>query len=163
MDTETVLQIIEYINRQIDMINGYALNNKGGLTEAEAINRASIQAEDYYKIRKVFECELIGPHYLDIELYDVLEVELSLTKTEFIYYNIIQEVLELDNILQETLTSIDQLNIVVSPIETRQVGDEYFGTVRGQVVSRQPNYTLQTNVIKLRQRPYSLVWENIYG
>ncbi len=38
MDTETVLQIIEHINRQIDMINGYALNNKGGLTEAEAIS-----------------------------------------------------------------------------------------------------------------------------
>jgi hypothetical protein len=38
MDTGTVLQIIDHINRQIDMINGYALNNKGGLTEAEAIS-----------------------------------------------------------------------------------------------------------------------------
>ena len=38
MDTETVLNIIDHINRQIDMINGYALNNKGGLTEAEAIS-----------------------------------------------------------------------------------------------------------------------------
>jgi DNA-binding IscR family transcriptional regulator len=37
MDTETVFKIINHINRQIDMINGYALNNKGGLTEAEAI------------------------------------------------------------------------------------------------------------------------------
>jgi hypothetical protein len=38
MDTETVLQIINHINKQIDMINGYALNNKGGLTEVEAIS-----------------------------------------------------------------------------------------------------------------------------
>jgi hypothetical protein len=38
MDTGTVLQIIDHINRQLDMINGYALNNKGGLTEAEAIS-----------------------------------------------------------------------------------------------------------------------------
>jgi len=37
MDTETVFKIIDHINRQIDMINGYALNNMGGLTEAEAI------------------------------------------------------------------------------------------------------------------------------
>jgi|688.fasta_scaffold2069713_2 hypothetical protein len=38
MDTATVIKIIEMINRQLDMINGYALNNKGGLTEAEAIS-----------------------------------------------------------------------------------------------------------------------------
>ena len=38
MDTETVFKVIDHINRQIDMINGYALNNKGGLTEAEAIS-----------------------------------------------------------------------------------------------------------------------------
>lgn len=37
MDTNTVLQIINHINKQIGMINGYALNNMGGLTEAEAI------------------------------------------------------------------------------------------------------------------------------
>lgn len=37
MDTGTVLKIINHINKQIDMINGYALNNKGGLTEVEAI------------------------------------------------------------------------------------------------------------------------------
>ena len=38
MNTETVHKIIEHINKQIDMINGYALNNQGGLTEAEAIS-----------------------------------------------------------------------------------------------------------------------------
>jgi hypothetical protein len=38
MDTDTVLQIINHINKQIDMIKGYALNNQGGLTEAEAIS-----------------------------------------------------------------------------------------------------------------------------
>jgi len=38
MDTGTVLQIIDHINRQIDMINEHALNNKGGLTEVEAIS-----------------------------------------------------------------------------------------------------------------------------
>jgi hypothetical protein len=38
MDTETVFKIIDHINRQLDMINGYALNNKGGLTEVEAIS-----------------------------------------------------------------------------------------------------------------------------
>ena len=38
MDTETVHKIIDHINKQIDMINGYALNNQGGLTEAEAIS-----------------------------------------------------------------------------------------------------------------------------
>lgn len=37
MDTETVLKIINHINKQIDMINFYAVNNKGGLTEVEAI------------------------------------------------------------------------------------------------------------------------------
>ena len=38
MDPETVHKIINHINKQIDMINGYALNNQGGLTEAEAIS-----------------------------------------------------------------------------------------------------------------------------
>jgi len=38
MDTTTVLEIIEMLDRQLDMINGYALNNKGGLTETEAIS-----------------------------------------------------------------------------------------------------------------------------
>ena len=38
MDTETVFEIIDHINRQIDMINGYALNNRGGLNEVEAIS-----------------------------------------------------------------------------------------------------------------------------
>jgi hypothetical protein len=38
MNTETVHKIIDHINKQIDMINGYALNNQGGLTEAEAIS-----------------------------------------------------------------------------------------------------------------------------
>lgn len=37
MDTETVFKIINHINRQIDMINDYTLNNMNGLTEAEAI------------------------------------------------------------------------------------------------------------------------------
>jgi len=38
MDTETLYKVINHINKQIDMINCYALNNKGGLTEAEAIS-----------------------------------------------------------------------------------------------------------------------------
>lgn len=38
MDTETLYKVIAHINKQIDMINGYALNNQGGLTEAEAIS-----------------------------------------------------------------------------------------------------------------------------
>jgi DNA-binding IscR family transcriptional regulator len=38
MDTETLYKVINHINKQIDMINGYALNNQGGLTEAEAIS-----------------------------------------------------------------------------------------------------------------------------
>lgn len=38
MDTETVFKIIDHINRQIDMINGYALKNKGKLTEVEVIS-----------------------------------------------------------------------------------------------------------------------------
>jgi DNA-binding IscR family transcriptional regulator len=38
MDTTTVLEIIKMIDRQLDMINGYALHNKGGLTETEAIS-----------------------------------------------------------------------------------------------------------------------------
>jgi hypothetical protein len=37
MEPKTVMQIINHVNRQIDAINGYALNNMGGLTEAEAI------------------------------------------------------------------------------------------------------------------------------
>ena len=38
LDTDTVLTIIKMISRQLDMINGYALHNKGGLTETEAIS-----------------------------------------------------------------------------------------------------------------------------
>jgi hypothetical protein len=38
VDTETLFTIINHINKQLDMINAYALNNKGGLTEAEAIS-----------------------------------------------------------------------------------------------------------------------------
>lgn len=35
MDIITVQTIIAMLDRQIDMINGYALHNKGGLTETE--------------------------------------------------------------------------------------------------------------------------------
>jgi len=38
MDIITVQTIIAMLDRQIDMINGYALHNKGGLTETEAIS-----------------------------------------------------------------------------------------------------------------------------
>jgi hypothetical protein len=61
MDTGTVFTIIDYINRQVDMINGYALNNKGGLTEAEAISaiagrKTLLQLRDY--LQEFIEAEV---------------------------------------------------------------------------------------------------------
>jgi len=61
MDTQTVLDIIKMINRQLDMINGYALNNKGGLTEAEAISAIAgrntlVQLRDH--LQSYIEAEL---------------------------------------------------------------------------------------------------------
>ena len=61
MDTGTVLEIIDLINRQLDMINGYALNNKGGLTEVEAISaiagrKTLLQLRDY--LQEYIEAEV---------------------------------------------------------------------------------------------------------
>lgn len=61
MDIGTVFTIIDYINRQVDMINGYALNNKGGLTEAEAISaiagrKTLLQLRDY--LQEFIEAEV---------------------------------------------------------------------------------------------------------
>jgi hypothetical protein len=54
MEARIIFKIQDYISRQLDMINSYALNNKGGLTEAEAISAIAgrntlIQLRDYLK------------------------------------------------------------------------------------------------------------------
>jgi hypothetical protein len=61
MDTETIFKVIDLINRQLDMINGYALNNKGGLTEVEAISaiagrKTLLQLRDY--LQEYIEAEV---------------------------------------------------------------------------------------------------------
>jgi hypothetical protein len=54
MEARIIFKIQDYISRQLDMINSYALNNKGGLTEVEAISAIAgrntlIQLRDYLK------------------------------------------------------------------------------------------------------------------
>ena len=61
MDTKTIFKVIDLINRQLDMINGYALNNKGGLTEVEAISAIAgrknlLQLRDY--LQEYIEAEV---------------------------------------------------------------------------------------------------------
>jgi hypothetical protein len=61
MDTKTIFKVIDLINRQLDMINGYALNNKGGLTEVEAISaiagrKTLLQLRDY--LQEYIEAEV---------------------------------------------------------------------------------------------------------
>lgn len=60
MDARTVFKIQDHINKQIDLINGYALNNKGGLTEAEAISaiagrKTLIQLREYLQEQITYE------------------------------------------------------------------------------------------------------------
>jgi hypothetical protein len=54
MEARIIFKIQDHISRQLDMINSYALNNKGGLTEVEAISAIAgrntlIQLRDYLK------------------------------------------------------------------------------------------------------------------
>ena len=129
---------IEYFVESFATYKIESLYNKisGLLTQELAFNRASLQAEDYYQIHKVFELELIGSQFLDLKIYDIIEVNISL-QTKVITWT-------------ET------------GIETAIFGDEYFGLVRGQIVSTRPNYTLQTNTIRLREKAYSDLFESIY-
>ena len=54
MEARIIFKIQDHISRQLDMINSYALNNKRGLTEVEAISAIAgrntlIQLRDYLK------------------------------------------------------------------------------------------------------------------
>jgi hypothetical protein len=139
-------------------------NKDSGLeTEAEATDRAVIQAEDYFKIRKVFQLELMGQQYLDLKLYDVINVNLILLKKKFTNNLVFFEVIASAPTKQEVITAVQKYQEVISPVTIEEIGDIYFGLVRGQVVSKQPDYALKVNRIKLRERPYSTVWEGIYG
>ncbi len=133
-------------------------------TEAEAIDRGKIQAEDYHRIRKVFDMDLLGTQYLDLRLYDIITVELSLVKKTFTTGDVIQEVLSSgDEIFEEVIIDGELYYEQRSTITTEDVGDTYFGIVRGQVISIKPDYKYKKNRIRLRERPYSDVWETIYG
>jgi len=129
---------------------------------ADATNKAAIQAEDYYKIRQVFQMELIGEEYLDLRIYDTLDVYLTLYKKKFSINTAYIEVIE-ENIFLEVLSSDIIYDEGLAPIITEDVGDEYFGLIHGQIISKTPNYELKTNTIRLRERPYSDIWEGIYG
>ena len=115
-----------------------SLYNKtsGLLTQVLAEQRALLQAEDYYAIHKVFEVELLGSQFLDLKIYDIIEVNISLQTKEITWTE--------------------------SGIVTATFGDEYFGLVRGQIISTRPNYALQTNTIRLREKAYSDLFESIY-
>jgi len=137
-DTAPRTENIDYFDESFAEYGIEKVYNKtsGLITEAEAINRALVQAEDYFWIHKVFEIELIGEKYLDIRLYDILEVNISL--------------------------QIRKLTWTPTGIVSEWIGDEYFGKVRGQIVSKEPNYELQTNTIRLRQKEYSDLFESLY-
>lgn len=139
-------------------------NKVSGLTTlVEATNRAVIQAEDYYQIHRVFEIILIGEQYLDLKLYDIIEVNISLETLKFIQNNVYIDTIGVANKLIPSLTNIKTFQEVLSSIETELIGDEYFGLVRGQIISKKPDYNLKTNKIRLREREHSSVWEDIYG
>lgn len=135
----------------------------GLTTYAEAVDSAALKAEDYWEIHNVFSLELIGEKYLDLQLYDVLEVYITLYKKEFILNDVWQATNSSVLVKQKTLDTGSTVQLVARHIAVEDIGDDYYGLVRGQVISVKPNYKLQTNTIKLRQRDYSEIWENIYG
>jgi hypothetical protein len=164
-DTAIQIEDITYFDESFDEYKIIKVLDKisGLITSTPATNKASIQSEDYYKIRKVFECTLIGEEYLDLELYDIIEVELSLQTKKFTVSRILQETLFSEDIIQDTLSLGNPMQEIFDFITITLIGDEYFGTIHGQIISKKPDYDFETNTIKIRQRPYSDVWEGIYG
>lgn len=164
-DTAIQVEDISYFDESFDEYKIIKVLNKisGLVTSVPATNRASIQAEDYYKIRKIFECTLIGKEYLDLELYDIIDLELSLQTRVFAEAEVLQESLSSEDTLQGVLTEGDAVQDNLNYWIVTLTGDEYFGPIHGQVVSKRPDYDFETNVIKVRERPYSNVWEDIFG
>ena len=135
----------------------------GLITESEATNRAKIQSSDYNKIHRVYILDLIGKKYLDIELYDIIEATISLEKLKLIKNDVWESKITAGTLIVERLIANMTIDEVLSSITVITIGDEYFGVIRGQVISTEPDYELIVNKIQLRQEEYSTVWEGIYG
>lgn len=170
-DTDTYDEVVneDYLTES-ETIHGGIISEYdktiGVLDDTEASNRAAIQAEDDSFVRNNFTIELWGEKYFDIDLYDVLEVELTLEQLDIIRGTVLKETTdssEVELIVQDTIGADEEYEEQFSQITTETVGDELFGTVRGQVVSVQPDFELKKNTITLRERAYSDVWEDIYG
>ena len=165
-DSAPRIEITDYFDESFAEYKIERVYNKisGLLDSTAATKRARIQAEDYYKIHRVFELILIGAQYLNLQLYDIITVNLSLQNRTLIINDAYIEVLDgASTAVEELLTTDKYLDEQFDYIQTVLVGDTYFDTIRGQIISIKPDYLLQTNTIKLRQRDYSTVWEDIYG
>ncbi len=163
-DTAPRVENIDYFNESFAEYKIERVYNKtsGLINEADAIYRALMQAEDYFQIHKVFEVELIGEQYLDLRLYDVIKVNIDLRTRQLVSNSTWISSFSGDTKAAK-VSSDSTVNLSLSTIVSSLVGDEYFGEVRGQIVSKQPNYELQTNTIRLREKEYSDLWTNIYS
>jgi len=163
-DTAPRVENIDYFDESFAEYKIEKVYNKisGLYTLALATQRALIQADDYYRIHKVFDVVLLGAQYLDINIYDVIELDLSLQTLVVTHRDTYIDTIGATDELIELVTTAQIFQEVLNGVLSELVGDEYFGTVRGQVISTQPDYTLQTNHIRLREKAYSDVFASIY-
>ncbi len=163
-NTSETFKDTTYLDESSDEYDVTRVYNKvsGLITRLEAEDRAAIQAEDYYKIRPVFEVEVMHEDYLNLRLYDVVRLTLTLTKKQFTYLRVFQDTIGASKVLVSRLSTSETMQEMISGITVTEVGDEYFGIIRGQVVSKRPNYDFKTNVIRVRERPYSDIFAAIY-
>lgn len=126
--------------------------------------KASLLAEDLSEIRLVYELVLVGEKYLDLQIFDILEVELDINKVKFVYHDVWQKVLSTTGAnIQKVLSGSPVIQKTFYPIEVVDDTTELFGTVRGQIISVKPDFKMGLTTIQLRERPWSTVWEDIYG
>lgn len=135
----------------------------GLIDKTTAENRAAIQAEDYSTVHREFDLVVAGEEYLNLELYDIIEAALTLYEREYSTRPVLQKTLNNGNVYQAVYVSQNELQAVLESLLVTVIGEEFFGTVRGQVTKIGPNYNTKTNKITLRERAYSSVWESIYG
>lgn len=135
----------------------------GLLSSSYAANRAKIQAEDLHLIRRIFELRLYGEEYLDAQIFDLANVTIDIEYFKVKYNTILQGLRNSSMIVQGTLTSTDIVSPLLSIVESYIERDELFGEIRGQIISVKPEYRQKFTTIRLRERPYSVAWEEVYG
>jgi len=132
-------------------------------SELAATNRASIQAEDLHLIRRVFNLRVYGDKFLDLKLLDIVNATIDIKKFNIETITTLQGVLNSQDVVEGIYNSLEVIEGMLSSVIITDESANLFGTIRGQVIAVKPDYDLKINDIKIRERPYSQVWEDIYG